>query len=555
MRSFLKNHHRVLFFTGWLIINLIQAATTEFFDDEAYYWIYSQYPAWGYFDHPPMIAILIKAGYAIFKSELGVRFFIILMNTATILLTSYLINNRNDKLFYAISLSIAVAQIGGIIAVPDVPLLFFVTLFFSVYKRFVQNMSLLNSFLLGVSIASMVYTKYHGVLIVFFTLLSNVKLFSRYQTYLVAAISLLLFSPHLYWQYIHGFPSVQYHLFERNASSYRLTFTTEYIVSQLALAGPVIGWLLIWASIRYKSSSTVEKALKYTLVGFYLFFMISTLKGRVEANWTVPVFVALIVLSHQYLNQHHHIATWVYRSLPLTLLIVVVFRIYMMLDLSTSDKIRKDEFHQNKEWVKIISQKANGLPVVFINSYQWSSKYWFYKHETALGLNTPYYRRNNFNFWPVEDEFFGKRVFAIGDYGKVVLKDKIIAPRFKEKGSAVIPFYYSFMKAQFTRIRNKVTPNAIASSFDITVPERYLPYFRQPPFDTASIQLAIVTSDTIRYYRSAATVKQITGPSSHLSVNFPHQLPKGLYEARLGISSAIPEYPTLNSTNFQIRVE
>src|SRR6185436_8944811 len=177
--NFIKKNHILLFFAAWLLINLIQAGATELFDDEAYYWIYSQYPAWGYFDHPPMIAWLIKAGYAIFPNELGVRFFIVLLNTATLILIRELITKKNDLLFYAIAASIAVAQIGGIIAVPDIPLLFFVALFFWLYRRFAEKTTLFNSFLLGISIALMLYSKYHGILIVFFTLLSNPKLFTR----------------------------------------------------------------------------------------------------------------------------------------------------------------------------------------------------------------------------------------------------------------------------------------------------------------------------------------------------------------------------------------
>ena len=42
------------------------------------------FPTWGYFDHPPMIAILIKAGTFFFQGELGVRFFIVILNTLTL---------------------------------------------------------------------------------------------------------------------------------------------------------------------------------------------------------------------------------------------------------------------------------------------------------------------------------------------------------------------------------------------------------------------------------------------------------------------------------------
>ncbi len=53
----------------------MQSGLTELQDDEAYYWVYSHFLDWGYFDHPPMTALLIKMGYAIFHNELGVRLF------------------------------------------------------------------------------------------------------------------------------------------------------------------------------------------------------------------------------------------------------------------------------------------------------------------------------------------------------------------------------------------------------------------------------------------------------------------------------------------------
>lgn len=556
MHSFLSKNHRYLFFGAWLVINLFQACSTELFDDEAYYWVYSQFPAWGYFDHPPMIAMMIKAGYAIFKSELGVRLMVVLANTATIFLISKLIDDRNDKLFYAIALSVAVGHIGGIIAVPDVPLLFFVTLFFWIYRRFLDNMGWLNSLMLGISIALMLYTKYHGVLIVLFTLFSNPKLFTKYQTYVAGILSLALFAPHLHWQYVNGFPSVQYHLFERNASAYQVEYTSEYLISQLALAGPVVGWLLIWSAIRYKTMSAVEKALQYTLIGFYIFFLISTLKGRVEANWTLPAFVGLIVLGHQYLKDKPNVTKWVYRSLPLTLFLVLVMRIYMMVDFQGMMKIGKGEFHQNAEWTGIISTEAGGRPVVFVDSYQRPSKYWFYQQKPALGLNTPDYRRNNYDFWPIEEDYIGKSVYVVGDDNNPVLTNKIIAPQLKGKASAFIPTYFSFMKARFTDIKTTSSSDKVVSSFEVTVPQEYLTYFQTAPFDTASIQLAILNfSDKIRYFPSATKVNEIRNCDAQLSVTFPVRLPKGTYDARLGISSAVPGEPTLNGPGFRIDIK
>jgi len=59
MNLFFQKHHRLLFYSSWLLLALAQAASTELIADEAYYWVYSRFPAWGYFDHPPMIAFII----------------------------------------------------------------------------------------------------------------------------------------------------------------------------------------------------------------------------------------------------------------------------------------------------------------------------------------------------------------------------------------------------------------------------------------------------------------------------------------------------------------
>lgn len=243
MVNALKKHHRLLFYSAWLIINIVQGGFTELFDDEAYYWIYSRFPEWGYFDHPPMVALLIKAGYAIVGNELGVRLFMILLNTATIFIVEQLTEKKNPILFYAIAVSIGIAHLGGMIAVPDIPLLFFIAAFFWMYRRFLQNKTWLNAVLLGVVMALMLYSKYHGLLIIVCTLISNPKLFRRYPIYIAGIVTTVLYLPHLIWQYENDFPSVYFHLFERNAAHYQVDYTLEFIFGQIAITGPVAGWL------------------------------------------------------------------------------------------------------------------------------------------------------------------------------------------------------------------------------------------------------------------------------------------------------------------------
>lgn len=554
MQNALQRNHRLLFYSGWALLSIIQAANTELFDDEAYYWVYSRFIDWGYFDHPPMIAALVKAGYAIFQNELGVRLFVLILNTATIFFVHQLTYKKDDRLFYAIAGSIAVAQIGGMIAVPDTPLLFFVVLFYWLYQRFLQYNNITSAILLGICMACMLYSKYHGVLVIGLVLLSNLKLFANKYTYVSLLVCLVLFAPHIYWQYQHNFPSVQFHLFERNAADYKFKFTTEYLLGQIVFAGPVIGWLLLWAAFRYKPVSAVERAMKYTMIGTYLAFLISTYKGRVEANWTVPALIPLMVLSHRYFIRHYQFQKWVYRSIPITLLLVVAVRLYIMAWFPPVSWIKRNEFHGNREWANEIHKKAGNLPVVIVNSYQMASKYWFYSGMQAFSLNSPYYRRNNYNLWPVEDSLIGKTVYV-----DVPHNSKDYEWLFKPNGwpfpkEGVYQGFYSFSRVLFTSIKCTVwQKGSVQINTNASIPENYRLFFQQPAYSATPIWLVLYENGDVKtIINTGSTVRQLTGTGLELRVNIPADVAAKAYSARLCIGTILPGFPTINSTEFEL---
>jgi hypothetical protein len=428
-KVFGNRNYRILFYSSLFVVNLIQAWQTELFDDEAYYWVCSAFLDWGYFDHPPMIALLIRLGSYIFPSELGVRFFSIILSTLSIYLMEKLIKPEKQILFYAIILNILMLQLGGILAAPDIPLFFFTVLFFITYKNFISDAGLIQIVLLSVFIALLIYSKYHGVLIVLFTLVSNTKLFTKPAFYAVAVFSLILFAPHIIWQINNGYPSIQYQLFERVSPPFRLSFISDFVVGQLLVAGPIIGWLLIWAAFKYKADTTFEKSMLYSIIGFYVLFFISSFFTRTELNWTIPIIVPLVYLSYNYLKNDQKKSAWVYRLLPFSLIIMISIRIFMVMDISLLKYIPKDEFHQNKSWAAEIKKKANGSPVIFTNSYQRASKYWFYSGDTSFSLNTYKYRRSGYNFWPLEKQFQHKNVMLIGSEHSDNMPGYIETPR------------------------------------------------------------------------------------------------------------------------------
>ena len=72
-----------------------------------------------------------------------------------------------------------------------------------------------------------------------------------------------------------------------------------------------------------------------------------------------------------------------------------------------------------------MKERTKGLPVVFNSSYQRASKYWFYSGQMAYSQNSYQKRKNNFNFWPIEDSLLGKPVYYIDYYNPAVFPDSL----------------------------------------------------------------------------------------------------------------------------------
>jgi hypothetical protein len=65
---------------------------------------------------------------------------------------------------------------------------------------------------------------------------------------------------------------------------------------------------------------------------------------------------------------------------------------------------------------------------VWLNSYQRASKYAFYSGQPTHSLNFYRERRNNYNFWPIEDSMQGKSVAIVDIYDMNRYTDSIKTP-------------------------------------------------------------------------------------------------------------------------------
>jgi len=442
----------VLFLAVWGIVNLLQARFTPLDNDEAYYWMYSKYLAWGYFDHPPMIALMIKIGYLFFHNELGVR----LLTVFSQLITLYLIWLITDKeirekkgnvlIFYMLAVLMPVNTVYGFISTPDAPLILFTAVFLLIYKHFLVEESSKNTILLGLSIAALAYSKYHGAILILLVILSNPRLLKSLRFYMAGAIAFILLMPHFYWQYSNGFPSVKYHLVER-VSAFNPEHVPDYLVSQFSFHNPFLLVILVWIMIKVKSGNLFDKALNYIFTGFLIFFFISSFRYRVEPQWTAVICVPALILLFNNIGFKPWLKNYIKWVTIILFPLFIVARLAAAIDFLPLSFL-KNEFHNKKQWVNDISTIAGNRPVVFTNSYQQPSVYTFYSGKLAYTLDNLSYRKTQYDLWDFEEQVHGKEVLYVPHLFSDTYKRNLTKKMLTKGDSAFIRIFPDFQSLQ-----------------------------------------------------------------------------------------------------------
>ncbi len=413
--SNIKIQHFLVF---WFIINLIQGYFMELHVDEAYYWVYSQFLDWGYYDHPPMVAVFIKIGTWFSQAEIGVRIMSIFANVGAVYFLWKIVKPyaNNVWLFSTLFFSFAIFHVFGFINSPDSPLLFFAVLYLYFLKRYLQEdrTRLSTVWWLSIAITGLLYSKYHGILLLFFTLLAEWRLLSRRSFWGMVLFCILLYLPHMLWQVQHDYPSIQYHLFERNSRAYQISFTTDYISSLLLVVGPLTGWYLYYKFFYQKNEDRFIRILKFIFWGFILFFFSASLKSYVQAQWVLLAYLPLFIVSYIALAKQT-IPRWFYVLLYITAGLIIAMRLLLIVPIPAIQQMPGiNTFWGQKELAQKLHQYAGDKPLIFDNGFQDASSYNFYTGTTtAFSYNTRAYRKTQYDYWPIEDSVRNKDVIWV----------------------------------------------------------------------------------------------------------------------------------------------
>ena len=419
----------------WFVINLLQGIFTEIQEDEAYYALWGEHLAWGYFDHPPMVGLMTFLSSLLFSGTLGVRLFTIVASCLSLLVIWRIANDkeiadqvRNEAkkkslvLFFVLAFSIIMFNIYGFVTTPDAGLILFSAFFLLFYQRYLTDKSWKNAILMGLTMALMVYSKYHAFLLLGLIVLSNLKLLKDSKFWLACLLALALLTPHILWQVNNDFPSLKYHLAGRN-EAFRWSYFLEYLPNQLLIFNPSTVGAVVYVLIKDRDcvrippaplkrgmpAGVFERGLRFILIGFFFFFWLMAFRGHVEPHWTIVCVIPVVVLVYRRAMIDEKLKKYTkYVILP-SILLVLAFRVLLLTPLAD-----RFGYHGKEPYYRAIEQVADDRPVVFRGSFQQPALYHYFTGKESSTLQSYYDRMTQYDLWQFDKAWIGKPVFVGG---------------------------------------------------------------------------------------------------------------------------------------------
>lgn len=397
----------------WFVINLLQGLFTEIHADEAYYALFGEHLAWGYFDHPPMVALMTYLSSLLFSGALGVRFFTVVASCLTLLILWKIATTDDGTggsylLFFTLACSVVIFNLYGFVTTPDASLLLFSAIFLLIYQQYLEEKTWSQALLMGLLMACMVYSKYHAFLLLGLIVLSNLRLLKDGKFWVACLVALVLLMPHILWQIHADFPSLKYHLSQRS-EPFRWSYFLEYLPNQLLVFNPFTFGAVVYVLWASKPQHVFERGLRFILIGFFLFFWLMTFRGHVEPHWTAVCFIPAVVLVYRKALVDEKLRKYIRRFVLPSLLLVAFVRVALLTPLSASFG-----FYGKAYRYRAIESVAGERPVVFQGSFQHPALYHYFTGKESSTLRWYYDRATQYDLWQFDKAWLGQPVFVYG---------------------------------------------------------------------------------------------------------------------------------------------
>ena len=294
-----------------VVLRLAAAAVTPLTFDEAYYWVWSKHLAGGYYDHPPMVAFVIRAGTMIAgDTEFGVRLVSILlalpMSYAIYRAAAILFDGVRVAATAAILLNVTLmAAVGTLIVTPDSPLLVASSFVLFFLAKVLQTGRGAWWLAVGAAVGAALLSKYTAlffgvaILIWLVAVPELRRWFASPWPYLGGLLAFALFAPVILWNADHQWVSFIKQMGRARIEEFRPAFIAELAPTQIVFATPlvfILGSMGLHALAFRKAGARPVRVLINTMFWtITVYFVWHALHARVEANWFAPIYPALVI--------------------------------------------------------------------------------------------------------------------------------------------------------------------------------------------------------------------------------------------------------------------
>jgi hypothetical protein len=302
--------------TGWI-------EPYGLFHDEAYYWACSRRLGLGYVDHPPLAPWILAAGTAALgDGRLVFELIPALCAAATVLLTGLMARRLGAELFGELIAAFAAAVVPSMLvlfsfySVNAFELLFWTATTYLMVELMRTGEERLWA-ALGV-LAGVALLNKHTFALLWFGLAVGIlatplraQLRSRWL-WIGAALALLLALPNVYWNYVHGWPSLAFY---RNRPAADLPATVlQALALQFAAVNPAA--LLLWLpGALYLLVARRLRPYRALGIAFAIVFVVVLLSGQRRADRIAGIYPVVLAAGatfwDQWRGRGHTAVRWV----------------------------------------------------------------------------------------------------------------------------------------------------------------------------------------------------------------------------------------------------
>ncbi len=291
------------------VCHILIATRAELHPTEAYYWLWSRYPAISYYDHPPMVAWWIWAGTQVFgTTTLGIRIasiLSVLATSAVLYATGRVLFDRAIAARAALWFNVTLlAAVGGFVATPDAPSAFFWALGFLCLALVFRTGRGAWWVAVGLFAGLGAISKYTDLFLGLGILLALVvdsdlrRWFASPWLWAGGAVALAAFSPVLLWNDEHDWASFAFQFGRLADTGFSPSHLADYVGGQIALLNPFVAVfaalaIVLWIrgpSVRCRREIGFSLA---TVTPLILYMLFHATHDRVDGGWLAPVYPAL----------------------------------------------------------------------------------------------------------------------------------------------------------------------------------------------------------------------------------------------------------------------